>query len=478
MKNFPGNAMARSKDRHSQYRRIRARFVSAGCAAAIAAAAIFPNSAQAQTSERRGPFVRDAEIEALIRDYAKPIFKVAGLSSQGIKIHLINDTNFNAFVVDGQNMFIHIGALMKSDTPNQLIGVIAHETGHIAGGHLARLRNQMSKARSGMLMLQALAIAAIAAGAVVDTGSNDLSEIGAAVLYGGQSLVQRSILAYRRAEESAADQAAVSYLNATRQSIRGMLKTFELFASQILTSSNVNPYLQSHPIPRQRIAQLRELARSSAYYDNKDSPELQLRHDMARAKLFGFIELPSTVFNRYRNDTSLPARYARAIAQHHNGNLSKAISGLDYLIAKQPNNPYLLETKGQFLHEKGKSKEALAPLRKAVALNPRAGLIRILLAQALLNAGNKKDVDEAIGHLKKAISRDRTYPSGYRFLADAYYRKGRDAEAKLATAHRYLYLGLIPDAKKQASWAKKGLPRGSVGWVQADDILVFQPPRR
>lgn len=450
------------------------KFFSAVLAATIAVAANVPTAAEA-----RG-LIRDAETEALIREYARPIFKVAGLSSQGIKIHLINDQSFNAFVVDGQNMFIHVGALAQSKTPNQLIGVIAHETGHIAGGHLARLRKQISRARSGMLMLQALAIAAIATGAATGTGGNDLGEAGAALLYGSQSVVQRSILAYRRAEESSADLAAVRYLNATKQSIGGMLETFEYFADQGLASLRyVDPYVQSHPMPRQRIAQLRELARSSPYAHKKDVLKLQLRHDMVRAKLDGFLNSPATVFNKYpKTDQRLPARYARAIARYKEGNLRAAITAIDGLIAVQPKNSFLWELKGQFLYEKGKSAEAVAPLRKAVALNPRSGLIRIMLAQALLSTKNARHVDETIKHLRKAIGSERTSPEGYRVLANAYGRKGMIAEAQLASAHRYLYSGKVPLAKQQAKRAKKGLRRGSVGWRQADDIIVFQPPRR
>jgi len=175
--------------------------------------------------------IRDSETEELMRNYAQPIFKAAGLSSQGIKIHLVSDTSFNAFVVDGQNMFIHIGALMQSKTPNQLIGVIAHETGHITGADVAGLRAQLNRARSGMLILQGLAIAAIATGAATG-GGNDLAEGGTALLYGSQSLIQRSILQYRRTKESTADQRAVTFLNATKQSARGMLETFEYFANQ------------------------------------------------------------------------------------------------------------------------------------------------------------------------------------------------------------------------------------------------------
>ncbi|RME99245.1 MAG: M48 family peptidase, partial [Alphaproteobacteria bacterium] len=218
--------------------------------------------------------IRDAEIENLIRDYATPIFRVAGLGSQNITIHLVADRSFNAFVIDGQNMFFHVGTLMRSETPNQVIGVIAHETGHIAGGHLSRLRQAIAQARSTSLITRLIGIAIMGAG-VAAGGGGSVGSAGAAVMLGGQSMVQRSVLAYRRTEESAADQAALAYLNATQQSAKGMLQTFAFFANQGLASlRHVDPYLLSHPMPQQRIVQLRTMAKQSSYYNKKDPPEL------------------------------------------------------------------------------------------------------------------------------------------------------------------------------------------------------------
>lgn len=423
--------------------------------------------------------IRDAEIEALIRDYATPIFRAADLGSQNIQIHLVNDHAFNAFVVDGQNMFMHTGTLMRSETPNQVIGVLAHETGHIAGGHLSRLRQVMASARTASLMLQILGIAAMAAGAATGAGS-EAGKAGAAVMFGGQSMAMRSVLAYRRAEESAADQAAVSYLNATKQSAKGMLDTFAYFADQGLASLKyVDPYIQSHPMPQQRIAQLRELARKSPYYDKKDSPELQARHDMMRAKISGFLENPQTVFNKYpRSDQSLPARYARTIASYRQSGLGPFLPQIDALLQEQPNNPYFLELKGQFLFKSGKIGQSIPPLRKAVSLAPDEGLIRILLAQALLAEEGSGTLDEAINHLRRALVKENTSATGYRQLANAYARKRQVADAELASAFAYLYEGNIPLAKQQAERAKTKFKRGTPSWIKADDIVSFQPPER
>jgi predicted Zn-dependent protease len=213
--------------------------------------------------------IRDAEIENLLRVYSKPIFKVAGLAQQKINIHLIGQRSFNAFVVDGHNMFCHVGTLIRAETPNQVIGVIAHETGHIAGGHLSRLRQAMSHARSTSMMLRVLILAATAAGAVAGV---NVGAAGAGALLGGETLTQRYVLSYRRSEESSADQAGLSYLNATGQSAKGMLDTFAYLANQGLGSLKyADPYVQSHPFPSQRITRLRDLARASRYFDSRSA---------------------------------------------------------------------------------------------------------------------------------------------------------------------------------------------------------------
>jgi predicted Zn-dependent protease len=305
----------------------------------LAAALLLTQTASAHAAN----LIRDAEIEALLSDYATPIFRAAALGSQNINIHIVGDKTFNAFVIDGQNMFIHVGAITKSETPNQLIGVIAHEAGHIAGGHLARLKVQMSRMESAALIMNLIGIGAMIGGAV-SGGGNDVGEAGAAVLFGGTSIIQRSILSYRRAEESAADQAAVSYLNRTKQSVQGMLETFRHFADQSLGSVNfIDPYIQSHPMPQDRIAQLRDLAERSAYYNAKDPPQLQFRHDMVRAKLEAFTNKNNAayVMRKYpETDRTLPARYARAITRYFAAGVDGAMKDLDALLAEQPNNPY------------------------------------------------------------------------------------------------------------------------------------------
>ena len=442
--------------------------------------------ATSTTAEAQG-LIRDAETEALLRAYAKPIFSAAGLGSQNIRIHIVNDRNFNAFVVDGRNMFFHAGTLMNAKTPNQVIGVIAHESGHISGGHLARLRTQVSKAKSAALMLQILGLAAMAGGALA--GAPGLGQVGMGAAFGGTDAAMRSVLAYQQTEESSADQAAITFLNATKQSGRGMVETFELMADKLKGIQGLNPYLMSHPLPQQRITHLKELVTSSPYYEVTDSPELQLRHDLVKAKFYGFLDKPESVLNRYgTTDQSLPAAYARAIATYRQSGMKAALPQFDALIAAQPKWPYFHEVKGQFLFESGSVEAAVPPLREAVRLNPEEPLIRIMLAQALLGANKQQYVDEAITNLRTALAREDTSARGYRQLAAAYARKAEAAkagqakqqymaQAALASAEAYFYEGRLKEAKQQAKRAKAGFLEGTPNSIKADDILAFEVPK-
>jgi predicted Zn-dependent protease len=438
--------------------------------------ALAPAPASAQERPRGPGLVRDAETEQLLREYAAPIFKAAGINARAAKIYLVNDRSFNAFVANGQKIFINVGALMDAETPNEMIGVIAHESGHIAGGHLARLRQQIDNAQIlsviGMLAGGAAMVgAANSGGQVGGTGTGAMG-----VLTGGQEMVKRSLLAYQRSEEQAADAAALRYLSATGQSPKGMLDTFARFAeSGLFRSRSVDPYLISHPLPTERISQLERLAKQSPHFGKKDPSALQARHDLMRAKLFGFVERQDSVLRHYPpSDTSAPARYARAVLAHKSGRLSDAVALIDGLIAEQPGNAYFHELKGQALLESGRAREAVGPLRRAVSLAPSGMPIRTLLGQALLAAG---DADGAIRELKISASREPESPDAFRHLAMAYGRKGQIGQAELAAAQGYMNSGDIKNAQTQASRAMAKLPPGSPGYLKAEDILTYRPSK-
>ena len=465
-------------DRWQRFRGTATRTLSRLTAVVTAGAlALAPVAATAQ--ENKGPkLLRDAEIEQLLRDYTRPILRVAGLEQQNIQVVIINDPSFNAFVADGHRIFVNYGALMQSQTPNQLIGVLAHETGHLAGGHLAKLREELARAQTGMIVAMLLGVGAMVAGARSNNPNNGIGNIGAAAVSAPQAVLQNTLLAYQRQQEENADRAGVKFLNATKQSAKGMYDTFKRFSDDSLFASRgADPYMQSHPMPVERVAALEELAKSSPYWNNKDDPALQLRHDMMRAKTSAFMEQQDTVMRRYppSNDT-LPARYARAITTYLHGDLHSAVSQIDALIKAQPNNPYFYELMGQALLEGGKPAEAIAPLRRAVQLSNNAPLIEMLLGQALVATESKAYTDEAIAILRAAVARETEAPLGYSQLAMAYGRKGDYAEADLASAQAAYLRGDNKTARDLASRAKTRFAVGTPGWVKADDIVAAKPP--
>jgi predicted Zn-dependent protease len=456
---------------HSRTAKVTAKLIA--LATALVTAAV-PTLATAQGGI---PLIRDAEAEQLLRDYTRPILRAAGLEKQNIQMVIINDVSFNAFVADGRRIFVNSGAIMQSDTPNQIIGVLAHETGHLAGGHLAKIREQLANAQTQLIIAMLLGAGALVAGARGGNPGSGLSQAGVAAIQGPQEMIRRNLLSYQRQQEENADRAGVKYLNATQQSARGMWETFKRFTSDSLFAARgADPYLQSHPMPAERVAGLEELARSSPYWDKKDDPAVQLRHDMVRAKISAFMEKPDTVYRRYQtSNNSLPARYARAIVTYKHGDLRSAIAQIDALIQEQPSNPYFYELRGQALLEGGRPAEAVPTLRKAVALSHNAPLIEMLLGQALVASNNNAFTDEAIGILRAATTKENEAPLGFSQLAMAYGRKGDYAQADLASAQAAFLRGDNKTARELASRAKTRFAIGTPGWVKADDIVSAKP---
>jgi predicted Zn-dependent protease len=301
----------------------------------------------------------------------------------------------------------------------------------------------------------------------------------AGIITGPQELVRRSLLAYQRTEEQAADRAAVRFLDATRQSSKGLLATLQRFSNDALfQTSQLDPYLQSHPLPAERISSLQQLAKASLYYEAKDAPALQARHDLMRAKLVGFLGDMSEIARRYPSrDTSGPARYARAISAYRFGRLPESLTLIDALIAAEASNPYFWELKGQVLLESGRAAEALAPLRKATAMAPGAVPMKVLYGHALVATDTPANTAEAVGILANATQRDQDSAEAFQYLAMAYHRKGETPKAQLAAAQGLFVSGKYVEARTQASRAQAQFKEGSPGWLKADDILNYRPPK-
>lgn len=438
-------------------------------------AATAPTVAAAQ--QRQGvPIVRDAEIEALVRDYARPILGAAGLSKSGIEIVLVNDRRFNAFVV-GRRIFINTGALLMAETPNEIIGVLAHEAGHIAGGHQDRLRQQLARAQTMAIVAGLLGIGAVVAGAATNTG--ELGQAGVGIAAGGGEMARRGLLGYQRTEEITADRSALTYLEATGQSAKGMLATFHRFQTALsLSGANIDPYQVSHPVPQERIANLETLARASPYFNTEDSPTLQQRHDMARAKIAVFTQGQSAAARLFRKGGGgLAANYGEAISAYLYGNPRAALAKTDALVKAQPKNPYFQELRGDILMKANRPGEAAEAYARAIRLDPnKSGILQIGYGQALLASGKPDSAGKAVVEIRKGIERDRENPTAYRFLAQAYGQAGDVAEAELATAEGHYYSGNYQDAKIFAMRAQQKMKRGTPSWVRAQDIINSRQP--
>lgn len=441
--------------------------------AVAGAALLFSQAAPAFAQQTGGkvPIVRDAEIEALVSDYAKPILAAAGLGGRPVRIVLVNDNSFNAFV-DGRRIFINAGTLMTAATPNEVIGVIAHETGHLVGHHQEQMRRRIERARTIAVVGALLGAGAVAAGAA--SHSPGLAGAGSGLVAGSPEFAMRGVLSYQRDEEMAADRTAITLLDRTHQSAKGMLTTFERFDRALsLSGSQIDPYRISHPMPRERVANLETLARKSPYFDRTDPPQLQERHDLARAKIAAYTIGPAEVQRIFRDRPgSIGARYGDAISAYLYGSPKVALGKMDALIKEEPRNPYFYEMRGEILMKARQPAPAADAYRRAVSLDrSRTGLIRTELARALLATGSRKDLDPAVRELKAAISQEPEAPSGYDYLAQAYARLGKAPLADLATADMHYYSGNLQQARIFATRAKMGLKPGTPEWLQADDIV-------
>lgn len=415
--------------------------------------------------------VRDAEIEGTIKRMSAPIFQAAGLSPDSVELYMVNARSLNAFVVGGRRIFLHTGLMMDLETPEQLLGVIAHEAGHIAGGHEARrainLRNAQGPALLGVLL-------GIAAG--VAAGS---PEVGTALATGSQGALQRSLLRYNRSEEASADQAGLSYLIRAGINPNGLQQVIERFRGQeVLSVGNVDPYILTHPLGTERISLLERTVANAQTNAWPNDPDRTYWHKRMRAKLIGFLDDPTRVLDNLEVETETELTlYTKAIALHRLPDPDAAIATLDRLIASRPNDPYYFELKGQVLHESGRSPQAVASYRRAVALAPKEPLLKAALGRALLQLNDARANAEALEVLQDARSDDLGDVSALRDLATAYERAGDRPMATLATAERFALVGNFKDAARMAGRAAKLLPNGSPGWLRAQDILKLDRPK-
>ncbi len=433
-------------------------------AAAFAAAFVLALPAAAQG------FIRDAEIEAILRDFTNPILEAAGLVPEDVNIYIINDPSLNAFVAGGQNIFLHTGLIIEADTPGQLKGVIAHETGHIAGAHGARRAQDLAVAsRPGFISI-GLGIIAIAAGA---------PEVGAALIANSQQLTALQFFTFTRAQESSADQAALSYLERIGESPAGLVQFFEEFRYQeVLSQARRFEYFRTHPLASDRIRALRQRAEETGLLDIPPTERSVEQMAVMHAKLIGFLEPPVKVYQRYpQTDTSEPARYARAISALQSIDIQTALGEIDTLLEIDPENPFYHELKGQILFENGRIEESIPPNQRAVDLMPDQPLLLINLARSIIARDAEGDAEAGEEALRRALLAEPDNVFAWSNLAIAMEKQGRRAEAELATAERSFHVGDYIGAQTFAGRALGGLEPGTPQHRRASDIVAVTDPR-
>ncbi len=439
-------------------------------AAASLALALAPAAADAQSGgAEKGPnLIRDTEIEAIIHEEADPVFVAAGINPKTMQILLVQD-EMNAGTYSSQAMSIGTKLIQETEYPGELIGVMAHETGHAAGGHTVRGQAEMGRAGLAPMIISAgLGLLALPFA----------PEAGLALLTSSPYFGALNSLSYGREQESRADQAALTYLEKTGQSGRGLVEFFDKFRyEEVFSEVRRYRFFVDHPISGDRIEALRRRAEEQPHYKTPDDPAMIAKHEIMKAKLSAFIDAPQQTFIKVKeSDTSFPARYARAIAYYRALETDKALKLTDALIADYPSDPYLYELKGQIYFESARPHEAELAHLQSVKLKPDAPLLQINLAQAILAQDDGKRADEAIPHLQKALALEHDSPFAWTLMAQAYDAKGDGGQARLASAEARFSVGDMKQARIFAMRARGILPKGTPEWRRATDIVLASNP--
>ncbi len=424
------------------------------------------------TPVRAQSVLRDAETEALLADMAEPLIRAAGLQPNDVHIVMIADPSINAFVAGGQIVYIHTGLIEAADNANQVQGVIAHELGHVAGGHVI---NSFGAQRATSIALLSLLLGAVAVAA-------GAGEAGAGIMGAGTQAAQGSYLAFSRTQESTADAAGARYLSAAGISGRGSVAFFEKLQNQEfrynIPQDDDQAYARTHPMSGDRIRFLRDTYEADPAWNRPTPPALEARFQRVRAKLIGYISDPAAVMRNYPpSDQSIPAHYARAYALHRGAHVDAALAEVNALLAVAPHDPYFLELEGQILLESGRPAQALPALREAVQLTNSQPLIAALFGHALIATDDPANYPEAESVLRAAVNRDNDNPFAWYQLGVVYTAKGDEPRASLATAERYILTGQPRLALSSAEMAMGGITQGTPDWLRAQDIALVARAR-
>jgi predicted Zn-dependent protease len=438
--------------------------LAAALCVGLAAFFFFSNPSPTRAQGSGMSVIRDVEIEKTLHDMGNPIFLAAGLNPSSVSLIIVRDATLNAYVAGGMNIFLHTALLQATDNPEQLIGVIAHETGHISGGHLTRGSSAMRSASAQAILSMVLGV-----GAAIASGNPNA---GAAVITGGQHIAMRGMLSFTRAQEGSADAAGMRFLDTNKLTTRGLLEFLQkLGAQETLPVDRQVEYARTHPLTQDRIDAVKAHVEQSPYNANKASAQITEEHARMKAKLLGYLQPDAALLRFGEKDTRISARYARAIAHYQKGDVNDAVALMDGLIKQEPNNPFFHELRGQILFEAGQVANAKASYEKAVALMPDAGLLQAAYGHVLVETHDPALIDEAIRHLQLSLKTEPHEPATWRFLATAWGEKKQDGMVIYCLAEEALARAQNGSARKYAEGALKKLPKGSPYAIRAQDII-------
>ena len=416
--------------------------------------------------------IQDAEIELYIRDWIEPILKVAGLNPNAVNVYIVNDKTINAFVAGGQNIFINTGLILKAKEVDGLIGVLAHEIGHIAGGHLNRTINSMKKAQKTVtiatIITAGLMAASKAAGLDTPAGLAKLATLG-------PTIAERNFYKNTRQNEKFADAAAIKYMTAVNRSCIPLAKLLKNLGKQELLHENrQDPYLRTHPISQERIYEIMEASENIEISKIDNSSIDDIKYKRIVAKIIAFTNNPGKTLLLYpKTSSEIDAKYARAIAYLRLPDLDKGIKEINNLINLNKNDPFFPEVLGQMLFENGQIFKSIEQLQISSNLLPNNPIILLSLARSQVEYGKEKENNEAISNLKiilKAIPRN---IAAWKLLSIAEARNNNIGEAQLASAEAYFLLGEYSLSIQFAEKARISFKKSSPSDIRALDIIFF-----
>ncbi|MBS0185447.1 MAG: M48 family metalloprotease [Proteobacteria bacterium] len=413
---------------------------------------------------KKGVVIRDSETEHMLKAYIDPLFKVAGLKPGEEKIIIIIDPEMNAAAMAGQMMIINTGFLLQSKTVWDVIGVLAHETGHIAGNHISRREDSFQKILNPALLTGLVGTAAgLFLGGI---------EGGAAAALGAAQIAERSLLQYNRGQEASADQSALRYLNELHWSPQGLLNTFEeLSGQELLLTNNQDPYVRTHPLTQERLDTMKRAVENSPYKNVSPPAHFEEMFKRVHVKLFAFLSPPAQVLSKFsEKDQSLEAHYARSIAYLKLNQTNNALKEINILLHDFPEDPFFLEMKGQILFMAGRIQEAIPPYEKAVSLRPEDASLKLAFAQTLLEDQTSQFLKKARVILEEVLTKDPDEAIAWRLKAIALGRENKIGLAALALSEYALRAGDIKQATLQIEKALKNLSRKDPAFLRAQDI--------